>query len=160
MHDSKSSYNPHLILISSSQSSRNPILVILTSCHRSTDDAIKTIVQRDYAECLQQLSLFAPGCEALKADPNVVVALDALVERAWSEEAKDSARGALMQLTGNVILTSSSPHPHLILTSSSPHHHPILTSSSPNPHPANPHVILTQSQIVTAAVRSSGRWTV
>ena len=56
-------------------------------------------------------------------------------------------------LSGNVILTSSSPnphliliihtHPHLILTSSSPHPHRILTSSSSSsPHP---HLILTSS---------------
>ena len=55
-------------------------------------------VQRDYAECIQQISLFPPGCEALKS-AGVVQALDALVDKAWTEEAKDSARGALMQLT-------------------------------------------------------------
>jgi hypothetical protein len=63
-----------------------------------SDEAIKAIVQRDFAECIQQLSLFAPGCEALKS-AGIVEALDALVDKAWTEEAKDSARGALMQLT-------------------------------------------------------------
>jgi hypothetical protein len=67
---------------------------------KDTDEAIKTFVQRDFAECIQQISLFAPGCDALKAVPGVVEALDALIEQAWSEEAKDCARGALMQLTG------------------------------------------------------------
>ena len=61
--------------------------------------AIRAVVQRDFAECIQQLSLFPPGCESLKADSAVVPALDALVDKAWSEEAKDCARGALMQLT-------------------------------------------------------------
>ena len=65
---------------------------------KSSDEAIKAIVQRDFAECIQQLSLFAPGCEALKS-AGIVEALDALVDKAWTEEAKDSARGALMQLT-------------------------------------------------------------
>jgi hypothetical protein len=54
---------------------------------KDTAHAIKTIVQRDYAECIQQISLFPPGCEALRAAPGVV-------------EAKDCARGALIQLTG------------------------------------------------------------
>ena len=49
--------------------------------------------------CIQQISLFPAGCEALKADSAVVPALDALVDKAWSEEARDCARGALMQLT-------------------------------------------------------------
>ena len=62
------------------------------------DEAVKMAVQRDFAECIQQLSLFPPGCEALKA-AGIVEALDALVDKAWTEEAKDSARGALMQLT-------------------------------------------------------------
>ena len=60
---------------------------------------VKAIVQKDFAECIQQIALFPPGCDALKVDPAVVEALDALVEKAWTEEAKDSARGALMQLT-------------------------------------------------------------
>jgi hypothetical protein len=63
------------------------------------DEAVKMAVQRDFAECIQQLSLFPPGCAALKANPDVVAALDALVERARSDQAKDCARGALMQLT-------------------------------------------------------------
>lgn len=65
----------------------------------TTSLEIKAVLQRDYAECIQQLSLFHLGCEALKQDPAVVDALDALVERAWTEEAKDCARGALVQLT-------------------------------------------------------------
>ena len=66
---------------------------------KDTDDAIKTAVQRDFSECIQQISLYPPGCQALNADPAVIDALDALVDKAWSEEAKDCARGALMQLT-------------------------------------------------------------
>ena len=59
----------------------------------------KAVVQRDFAECIQQLSLFPPGCEALKVASGVIEALDALVEKAWTEEAKNCARGTLMQLT-------------------------------------------------------------
>jgi len=66
---------------------------------RDTDEAVKAAVQRDFAECVQQISLFPAGCDALKADSAVIPALDALVDKAWSEEAKDCAQGALMQLT-------------------------------------------------------------
>jgi hypothetical protein len=64
-----------------------------------TSDKTKERVQRDYAECIQQISLFPPGRAALQSwSAELVEALDTLVERAWSEEAKDCARGALMQL--------------------------------------------------------------
>ena len=66
---------------------------------KDTDQTIKAAIQRDFAECIQQISLFPTGCDALKADSAVVDVLDALVDKAWSEEAKDCARGALMQLT-------------------------------------------------------------
>ena len=56
-------------------------------------------MQRDFAECVQQISLFPAGRAALTADSAVVDVLDVLVDKAWSEEAKDCARGALMQLT-------------------------------------------------------------
>ena len=65
---------------------------------KDTDEQIKSAVQRDFAECIQQLSLFGPGGEALKKNPDVVSALDTLVDKAWSEEAKVCARGALKQL--------------------------------------------------------------
>jgi hypothetical protein len=52
----------------------------------------------DYAECIQQLSLFPAGCEALQAHPNAIEVLDLLVEKGCSKQAKDCAKGALMQL--------------------------------------------------------------
>ena len=52
-----------------------------------TDVAIKSVVQRDFAECVQQVSLFPPGCEALKADGAVVEALNALVGSGAHERA-------------------------------------------------------------------------
>ena len=66
---------------------------------KDTEQAVKSVVQRDIAECIQQLSLFPPGLQALRAASGVIDALDAVVEQAWTEEAKDCARGALMQLT-------------------------------------------------------------
>ena len=73
--------------------------------HKDTDEAIKTAVQRDFAESLSasirslcslpdvKLSMWIP-------QPSSIPWLDVLVDKAWSEEAKDCARGgALMQLT-------------------------------------------------------------
>ena len=65
---------------------------------QGSDPVVKAAVQRDFAECIQQISLFPPGCDALRAHSGMVEALDALVELAWSEEAKDCVRGALMQM--------------------------------------------------------------
>jgi hypothetical protein len=55
--------------------------------------------QRDFAECIQQVSLFGPGREALRANKAVIDALHTLVDVAWTDEAKESAQGSLMQLT-------------------------------------------------------------
>eukprot|EP01048_Picozoa_sp_COSAG05_P021586 COSAG05_NODE_4022_length_1713_cov_2.089219_2_plen_126_part_01 len=57
---------------------------------QDTSQTTKKRVQRDYAECIQQISLFPAGCEVLK-DPAVVEALDALVDKGWSDEAKQCA---------------------------------------------------------------------
>ena len=65
---------------------------------KDTDEAVKTIVQRDFAECVQQISLFPPGCEALKENEAVIQALMTLTDKAWSDEAKLCAAGALMAL--------------------------------------------------------------
>ena len=65
---------------------------------KDTDETIKTAVQRDFAECLQQIALFPAGCEALKANEAVLQALLTLKDKAWSEEAKICAAGALMAL--------------------------------------------------------------
>jgi hypothetical protein len=75
-------------------------LLLDPECARKdTAEEIKAVVQRDFAECIQQISLFPPGAKALQAAADAIETLDALVEHAWTAEAKDSARGALMQLT-------------------------------------------------------------
>ena len=65
--------------------------------------ARNSVVQRDFAECIQQISLFPPGCEALKAAQGVMEALNALANaeggKALTKEAKECALGALVQLT-------------------------------------------------------------
>jgi hypothetical protein len=65
---------------------------------KDTDQEVKAAVQRDFAECIQQISLYEPGCAALRAEHAVVEALTALKNDAWTEEAKLCAEGALMVL--------------------------------------------------------------
>ena len=65
---------------------------------KDTVETIKTVVQRDFAECVQQISLFPAGCEALRANEGIMHALLTLKDKAWSEEAKVCAEGALMAL--------------------------------------------------------------
>eukprot|EP01048_Picozoa_sp_COSAG05_P018251 COSAG05_NODE_2639_length_2813_cov_1.688651_2_plen_151_part_00 len=67
---------------------------------KDTELGIKAIVQRDFAECILQIALFPPGCEALKI-AEICETLEVLVDKAWTDEAKDSARAAVAQLTGN-----------------------------------------------------------
>ena len=84
-----SSFIPHLI---------DGLMLDPEHPRKDTDEAVKVAVQRDFAECLQQIALFPAGCDALKADSAAVIdVLDALVDKAWSEEAKDCARGALIR---------------------------------------------------------------
>ena len=65
---------------------------------KDTDETVKTAVQRDFAECIQQISLFPPGCEALKENEAIIQALSILKDKAWSEEARICAEGALIAL--------------------------------------------------------------
>ena len=65
---------------------------------KDTDETVKTAVQRDFAECIQQISLFPPGCEALKENEAIIQALSILKDKAWSEEARICAAGALIAL--------------------------------------------------------------
>ena len=67
---------------------------------------IKGPVQRDFAEAVQQLAVWKPGCEALLrhdtvrdgAAPSVVEALREVASNGWTEEARTCAAGALMAL--------------------------------------------------------------
>jgi hypothetical protein len=83
------SFIPHLL---------DGLLLDAEHPRKDSDEQIKSAVQRDFAECIQQIVLFGPGCVALSDSADVVGALDTLVDKAWSEEAKICARGALKQL--------------------------------------------------------------
>lgn len=81
-------------------------------------DTVKSAVQRDFAECIMQISLYPPGCAALKANPDVIKALDNTVDNAWSEEAKICARGALKQLCPerNVVIEINLEALHIMMS--------------------------------------------
>ena len=65
---------------------------------KDTPDAIKAVVQCQYAECILQLALYPAGAEALRADASMREVLSALRDKAWTDEAKKSAESTLMTL--------------------------------------------------------------
>lgn len=65
---------------------------------QTQSEDVKAAIQRDAAECFMQLALFAPGRDLLKQDTSVLEALHMLVDKAWTDEAKQCAKGALMAL--------------------------------------------------------------
>ena len=64
-----------------------------------TPEATQEVWQRNYTEALEQLALFEPGQIALAQDAQVMEALHAVAERGMCEEARESARGALLALS-------------------------------------------------------------
>ena len=56
---------------------------------------MKAAVQRDIAECIQQLAVFPQACEVLKADSKLIDAVKALVDKGWTNEAKETATRTL-----------------------------------------------------------------
>ena len=64
---------------------------------QGTPQAIKEQVQGHYAECLQQISLFPAGRQALKANSAVVQTLDVLAVKGWTDAAKQSASATLFE---------------------------------------------------------------
>ena len=62
---------------------------------RDTAETVKAAVQRDIAECIQQLAVFPQACEVLKADSKLIDAVKALVDKGWTNEAKETATRTL-----------------------------------------------------------------
>ena len=52
-------------------------------------------MQRDIAECIQQLAVFPQACEVLKADSELIDAVKTLVDKGWTKEAKETAARTL-----------------------------------------------------------------
>ena len=62
-------------------------------------EAVKGPVQKDFVECLLQLSLFEPGRQALLRKSGVVEALQVVSDTGWSSAARDFANAALLALS-------------------------------------------------------------
>jgi hypothetical protein len=62
---------------------------------KDTAEPVKAAVQRDIAECIQQLAVFPQACEVLKADSELIDAVKALVDKGWTKEAKETAARTL-----------------------------------------------------------------
>jgi hypothetical protein len=62
-------------------------------------DEVKAAVQQDASECFLQLATYGPGREMLQQLPEVHEALRTLVDKAWTDEARSNAEGALMALS-------------------------------------------------------------
>jgi hypothetical protein len=62
---------------------------------KDTAEPVKAAVQRDIAECIQQLAVFPQACEVLKADSELIDAVKALVDQGWTKEAKETAARTL-----------------------------------------------------------------
>jgi hypothetical protein len=62
---------------------------------KDTAEPVKAAVQRDIAECIQQLALVPQACEALKADSKLIDAVKALVDKGWTDKAKETAARTL-----------------------------------------------------------------
>ena len=62
---------------------------------KDTAEPVKAAVQRDIAECIQQLAVFPQAREVLKADSELIDAVKALVDKGWTNEAKETAARTL-----------------------------------------------------------------
>ena len=62
---------------------------------KDTAEPVKAAVQRDIAECIQQLAVFPQACEVLKADSKLIDAVKTLVDKGWTNEAKETATRTL-----------------------------------------------------------------
>ena len=60
---------------------------------------LKSWCQEHHTECLAQLAVFAPAREALRQDPSVISALEAVAEVGLSAQARDFAQAALLALS-------------------------------------------------------------
>ena len=71
---------------------------------KDTDESIKAVVQLDFIESIQQISLFPPGWAALKtAGDDVQQALTNLKDNAFTQEAKQLAEATLLVLNPPVV---------------------------------------------------------
>lgn len=83
---------------------------------KDTPDAIRAVVQCQYAECILQLALYPAGAEALRAGTSVREVLSTLQEKALTEEAKRSAESTLMTLYPSQQTTRFEADEHVMIS--------------------------------------------
>ena len=81
--------------------------------------------QEHHVECLAQLAVYEPACEALRQDPTVLPALRAVVEAGLSAAARELAGAALLALSDKKLEMALEGQKHVMLS-----YQVILTSSS------------------------------
>ena len=95
---------------------------------RAKQDAqTKAAIQQDAAECFLWLAQFLPGRELLAAAPAVMDALRAMTSEASTEEAKESAHGALMAIEGRTPVPEETVSQKHIMVRIFPHADDIVT---------------------------------
>ena len=77
---------------------------------------LKAWCQEHHAECLAQLAVFQPAHEALRQDPSVVPALEAVAEAGLSAEARRFAQAALLALSDKEMHADAEGEKHIMLS--------------------------------------------
>lgn len=77
---------------------------------------LKSWCQEHHAECLAQLAVFEPAREALRQDPSVTKALEAVAEAALSAEARQYAQAALLALSDKEMHVHVEGQQHIMLS--------------------------------------------
>ena len=80
-------------------------------------EELRSWCQAHHCECLAQLAVFEPACEALRQDPSVIQALEAVAEIGLSAEARDCAQRALLALSDKELQTlADGEQKHIMLS--------------------------------------------
>ena len=77
---------------------------------------LKSWCQQHHAECLAQLAVFVPAREALRADPSVIPALEAVAEGGLTAEARQFAEAALLALSEKELHVAVEGQKHVMLS--------------------------------------------
>ena len=77
---------------------------------------LKSWCQQHHAECLAQLAVFVPAREALRADPSVIPALEAVAEGGLTAEARQFAEAALLALSDKELHVAVEGQKHVMLS--------------------------------------------
>ena len=77
---------------------------------------LKTWCQTHHVECLAQLAVFEPAHEALRRDPSVIPALQAVAEVGLSAEARQYADAALLALSDKEMQADAEGQKHIMIS--------------------------------------------